>query len=74
MYGGGPRARLWREGKLELDLTAPADQPAFITDGAQAELRHFVECLETGQTPSPSIAQALPATLLAWQVCQELGR
>lgn len=72
MYGGGPRARLWHEGKLELDLAAPADQPPFITDGAQAELRHFVECLETGQTPSPSIAQALPATLLAWQVCQEL--
>ena len=60
--------RCSRDGTLEVEECSAPDEPRFVSDGSYAELSHFVESLEAGQRPSPTIAEAMPATEICFRM------
>jgi predicted dehydrogenase len=60
--------RCWHRGDLVVEEVVPADQPPVVTYGAYAETVHFIQSLQRGVCPHPTIADVLPSAEICFDI------
>jgi len=67
----GESVRCWRNGALEVAMSASAGDPLFLRNGSWEETSAFIRCLRDGAPLHPSLEDVLPALRICGQAAGE---
>lgn len=74
--GSGSQRSLecWHGGELELESYSSSDEPEDLRNGAYEEVVEFVNALESGRNPRPSVADILPSARICFAIAESTAR
>lgn len=74
--GSGPQRslRCWRGGTLEWEKLSSRAEPEDLRNGAYEEVAEFVQALESGRRPWPSVDEILPSARICFAIAESVAR
>ncbi len=63
--------RCWHQGKLVVDAGVPPDEPPDVTSGSYGEVVEFVDALQRGVSPHPTIQEVLPSADICFEIASQ---
>jgi predicted dehydrogenase len=74
--GSGPQRSLqcWRTGQIEMEEYSAKTDPEDLRNGAYHEVVEFVQALNTGRRPWPSVEEILPSARICFAIAESVSR
>ena len=66
-----PRLRCWESGEVTVDVRPPSGAPDFVRVGAYGETQEFIQALNEGRPPWPSVEEVFPSVEMAYTMAAQ---